>query len=223
LFAALAALVGAPGCDAESDKDPVSPVAQVTGALTATLNAINGTYGAGCVARTGSWSLRVAGSVPLDNPALSVVRGNSACSLTITEFVASRTFAALPPLTMTTVYQSTASELRFGVGNNENYYANAKLSSTSFTSDFVVTALVSLDTTAIGAVVKSVPNAPPPATLHWFGDGASSQGGYDLTARYAPVEEVTLSSDWTALANGGNTSCGTRSGILWCWGDNAQG
>jgi len=164
VIVALTAIVSIGGCDAGSGEDSVGPVMEVTGTLIASLSAINGTYGAGCTARTGSWSVRISGADELVYPALTVVKGNAACSLAVTEFIGDETYKAVPPITMTTAYQSTASELTFGVEFDDYYYANAKLSSTSFTSDFVLTLLVSNDTTDIGAGVTAVPTSLPAAT-----------------------------------------------------------
>jgi hypothetical protein len=85
-------------------------VIQATRALTAGgVTAINGTYGAGCFARAGPWSVLVSGTDPLPNPVLSVVRNNGACALTLTSIVAGSTYAGTPAIAMTTAYRDAAS------------------------------------------------------------------------------------------------------------------
>src|SRR5664279_640125 len=62
-------------------------------ALTAnTIQWIDGTYGAGCAARSGAWSVRVSGGATMDYTALSVVKNNTACVLTLTKIVADQSY-----------------------------------------------------------------------------------------------------------------------------------
>jgi hypothetical protein len=134
--------------------DAKTEVIQTTQALTAgSVKAINGTYGAGCLARAGSWSVLVSGTDPLINPALSVVKNNIACSLTLTSIVADQTYSGAPIIAMTTAYQGTASA--FPSSGPVSFYANARLGSTSFASSFIVTLVVSGDVTAASAGVAS--------------------------------------------------------------------
>jgi hypothetical protein len=106
------------------------------------LQSVNGTYGAGCTDRTGSWSLEVEVGAMLDNPELSVVLNDDGCQLTLTEL---RTdlglFAASPSMLLTAAYKASPSEFDDPV----SFYANAKLSSVSFAADFTLSVLYSDD------------------------------------------------------------------------------
>lgn len=101
---------------------------------------INGTYGAGCISRSGSWSVGLVVNAALANPALSVVSGNTACSLTLTEIVADDTYAITPPIALTGSYQASPSSAATG---SKAFYVNAKLSSATFTNAFTTTLLYS--------------------------------------------------------------------------------
>jgi hypothetical protein len=117
--------------------------------LAADLLSANGTYGDGCTTRTGAWSVAIDSGATLDNAALSVVQGNTACVLTLTELhTASGAIAANPSFAMTGSYQTTASS--FGSAPIE-FYANARLSSTSFASNFTVQLVFSDDPNAASA------------------------------------------------------------------------
>ena len=105
----------------------------------------NGTYGAGCVARSDGWSLRISGSGTMDDPALSVVKNNTACALTLTEIVADQTYTGTPAILLGTSLAGSASSFAPTSGGALSFYANAVLSSASFASDFVVTILYSDD------------------------------------------------------------------------------
>lgn len=53
----------------------------------------HGTYGAGCSTRSGNWSVRISGSAAMSYAPLSVVKNDSAYTLTLTELVADQTSA----------------------------------------------------------------------------------------------------------------------------------
>ena len=119
-------------------------VDQTTQALTiGELDAVNGTYGAGCTDRTGAWSTKIAVGAALSNPALSVVLNDAACVLTVTSLqtTVSGVLAAVPPIVLTTSFNAAASTF----GSPVEFYANAKLSAATFASAFVVTILFSDD------------------------------------------------------------------------------
>jgi hypothetical protein len=105
----------------------------------------NGSYGAGCVARSGSWSVPIDGYAgAMTNPALSVVMDNTACVLTLTSLRADATYAASPTFALTGSNQSTASA--FAASSSPTaFYANAKLSAVSFAADFSVGIIYSDD------------------------------------------------------------------------------
>jgi hypothetical protein len=106
------------------------------------LEAINGTYGAGCTNRSGAWSVGVALGAELDNPELSVILNDDSCVLTLTELVtATETLAADPPIALGTAYKGSPSAFDDPV----EFYGNARLGSVSFADDFVLTVLYSDD------------------------------------------------------------------------------
>lgn len=102
------------------------------------IKALNGTY-AGCAERTGAWSVRVSGNDALDHDALSVIRDDTSCVLAVTEVVADRAYVASPALPLTTSYQGTASSFSPAGGGPITFYANVKLSSATFASNFQIT------------------------------------------------------------------------------------
>jgi Ice-binding-like len=120
---------------------------------TGSITAINGTYGSGCLERSGSWSVLVSGSGGLTNAALTVVKNNTACILTLTSIAAAgQTYTAVSSIAMTDTY-SSASAFGAGDAGAVQFYANAKLSSISFAGDFIVNVLVSGDPTAAMSTV----------------------------------------------------------------------
>jgi hypothetical protein len=127
------------------------------------LASVNGTYGALCTDRTGSWSVEIAAAAPLDNAALSVVLNDAACVLTVTSLhTTAGIIAAVPAVVLTTSFKPTASTF----GSPVEFYANAKLSAVTFASNFVLTilfsndpALAAADNTALFDVVVATATA----------------------------------------------------------------
>lgn len=118
---------------------------RTTGALSALeLTSVNGTYGTGCRNHAStSWSIEIAAGAILDNAPLSVVLNDDDCVLTLTSLhtdVAgpSGIITAAPAIVLATTYAAAASS--FG-----EFYANAKLDSDLFATDFVLTVLFSDD------------------------------------------------------------------------------
>lgn len=144
---ALAATVCA--CGRSSEPTAVEASVEVTSrALTDnTIQWIDGTYGAGCVARSGSWSLRVSGSASMDYSTLSVVQNNTACVLTLTKIVADQTYTGSPALAMSGSYAGSASTFTGDAG--VAFYANARLSSTTFASAVTVYLIYSNDSSLL--------------------------------------------------------------------------
>jgi hypothetical protein len=135
------------GCITPEDQ-VVTASAETINATSAALGAgtllwANGTYGAGCVSRSGNWSVRISGSDPMDNAALSVLQNNTACVLTLTGLVADQAYTASPSINMTTSYQGSASAFAPASGGSLSFYGNAALSASTFASNFVVTILYS--------------------------------------------------------------------------------
>ncbi len=134
-----------PGCtdDDSSVSGQVETIDKRSGTLLAAdLESANGTYGAGCTNRTGSWSVGIEIGAVLDHTALSVVANNDACVLTLTELrTTDGVLAATPSITLTTSYKVTPSEFDDPIA----FYGNAKMDSVSFASDFLITILYADD------------------------------------------------------------------------------
>lgn len=134
-----------PGCadDDSSVSGQVETIDKRSGTLlSADLESANGTYGAGCTNRTGSWSVGIEIGAVLDHTALSVVANNDACVLTLTELrTTDGALTATPSITLTTSYKVTPSEFDDPVA----FYGNAKMDSVSFASDFLITILYADD------------------------------------------------------------------------------
>lgn len=160
-LAALGAVMGMcvlGGCaGADSDVAESAPPGEVLGTATSALSNgsvqwINGTY-TNCVNKTGSWSARVSGVAPMDNPALSVVQNDNTCVLTVTGVYADQAYAATPSIVLGTSYAATASF--FGTGAAQ-FTANAKLDSNQFAADFQISLVYGdISTTPTNHVVNS--------------------------------------------------------------------
>lgn len=101
--------------------------------LEGSLESVNGLYGAGCINRSGPWSVEIMPGATLDEPELSVIRKNTACVLTLTELHTSGgIFTAVPAIVLSTTYKAMASS--FG-----EFSANAKVDSLSFVDDVNLT------------------------------------------------------------------------------------
>lgn len=137
-LAPLASCVGAEEDDAAyADVDLVDTRAL---ALTGTdVQSINGTYTT-CKNRSGSWSLAVTGTPTLDHATLSVIQGDTACTLALTEIITATDgkLAAGTAITLGTSYGTAQA-----FGSPVKYYANAILSSLTFTGNFTLTLLFS--------------------------------------------------------------------------------
>jgi hypothetical protein len=147
---ALVGLLAGCGLDDTSDDGVVYPTVSLevtSGALAPQSNELrsaNGTYGAGCTQRTGAWSLLIDQDATLANPKLSVVKGNAACVLTLTSLTSDHEYPATPKFAISDSYQIPSSAFSMG-SSPVAFYANAKLSSVAFTSNFIVSILYSDD------------------------------------------------------------------------------
>lgn len=194
-----------------SDKGESTPVVTATGTapLTAdTIQWIDGTYGAGCAARTGSWSARVSGSATMDYTALSVVMNNTGCVLTLTKIIADQTYTTTSPIAMTTSYAGSASQ--FTGSGSLSFYANAMLSSASFASTFTITLLYSANpnllTSSLATGYASVSSSPSTA--------GSNAPNYtlDLTTGVFTATVSDTTSSVQAVSGTANLVQGTTAG-----------
>lgn len=157
LVGGLSALsVATAGCNGASVATVESHVEVVAASPSAmrnkdSLRTLNGTYGPHCSERSGSWSLPVGDStIPLAHPRLSVIPNDADCVLTLTDLIATGapddamlmnpTFA--PPIVLT---DSWANEHSLLMMNGVALRGNARLDTTSFTSDFAMSIIVSDD------------------------------------------------------------------------------
>jgi hypothetical protein len=117
------------------------------------LNAINGTYGAGCIGRTGSWSSAIgAYSGGLENAQLSVVKANSACVLTLTSvLIGSTKYDPASTVNLSGSYSNTAVAYTAEGETAIAFYGNLKLSDATYSSSFSISLLFSDDPTAASA------------------------------------------------------------------------
>jgi len=153
----LACTFGFIGCGDVNQDDDASPHARLIdkrsdALLSSEIQSINGTYGAGCVARaSGNWSLAVTGSPTLDHTALTVVKNNTACGLTLTGIHATgdggTAYAASSNIALGASYAGGASSF----GSPIKFYANALLSDATFADDFSLTLLFSDNPTTASA------------------------------------------------------------------------
>jgi hypothetical protein len=145
--------------DESGGDDSVNPhgvvIDRSTHALTSgDLQFVNGTF-TNCTSRSGSWSLSLGGGATMDHPALSVVKNDTACELTLTSLVAGDSqspveYFATPEIAMDGSFKSSASRFAITTGSGDPviFYANAKLSAVSFAADFDMTIKYSDDPSA---------------------------------------------------------------------------
>lgn len=176
------------GCSGEeSVKADAEVVDRTSQALAAgSLLSINGTYGEDCTARSGAWSVAIEDEATLDNPALSVVKNDTACELTLTSIVADQEYAATPDILLESTYQSSASDFKgAGVDPPVAFHANAKINPDDFSSNFLITVLYSDD-----------PNAASGANNASYAEWTSSAVGDHVAAPdYLVVDNVAVQVD----------------------------
>jgi hypothetical protein len=152
------------------------------------VSAINGSYTT-CASRTGNWSLPVTGNPTLDYSALSVIKGNTACTLALTEITTTGgKLASSTPITLGTGYGSAQA-----FGSPVLYYANANLSSVAFTSDFTLTLLLS-DDPRVGTASSMASYAVVNGTAATLGVTAPNytidMSGISITADFLKISQV---------------------------------
>ena len=193
------------GCSDGGNAD-VYPTADVAnrsaGGFNVGLRSINGTYGAGCRDRTGSWSLEIDDLAELDHPALSVVNNDTDCVLTLTELVAENGLpvAGAPSIAMTDAFQVSPSSFQDAV----LYFANAKLSSLTYQEDFTLSLIFSdheenvgshgatLESSASTATAASIP--APNYTLDLTGITLQTDAG-NVVLESSGTADLTLVAD----------------------------
>lgn len=120
----------------------------VNGSGNAVVQALSGTYGAGCNARSGSWSTPIgAYASTMSNSQLSVVLNDADCVLTLTA-VRIDDVEYEPTATLDLSSSYAGSPLTFSTGSPA-FYANFKVSPSNFSSAFTITMYASNDATNV--------------------------------------------------------------------------
>ena len=156
-LALFAGATTAAGCGSDDLRPNVVVVDHTTAPLSlGALNAINGTYGAGCIGRSGSWSSPIGGySGALDNSPLSVVKANSACVLTLTSvLIGSIKYEPASTVNLSDSYAGSAVAYTAEGETAIAFYGNLKLSDATFTSSFSISLLYSDDAAAASAELE---------------------------------------------------------------------
>lgn len=151
---------GGDDADAEVSVSPkVQVIDRTSQALsTGALQWVNGTYG-GCRNRTGAWSARISGVVAMTNSAVTVVKDDTDCALTVTGLFADVSYTGTPSILLGTDYFATGSSFA-NLANPVAFYANAKADQLDFDVNFAITILfsdnVNSTTPAVTATYASV-------------------------------------------------------------------
>lgn len=106
---------------------------------------LNGSYGAGCVGRTGNWSVPMVSLNQTTNPTLDVIRGNTACELTLqsvrvgeAEDSAQLLFSDWP-VPLGGSFFASPIPFRRSPADSISFFANVRIDpDASFQSDFVI-------------------------------------------------------------------------------------
>jgi hypothetical protein len=111
------------------------------------LNALNGTYGSSCIGRSGSWSVAIGTFTGgLENPQLSVVKGNNTCVLTLTSvLIGSNKYVPTSSVALTDSYSGTAVAFKQEMMSAVAFYGNLKLSDATYSSSFAISLMFSDD------------------------------------------------------------------------------
>ncbi|MDB4988110.1 MAG: hypothetical protein JWN04_3288 [Myxococcaceae bacterium] len=154
------ALVGCADIEQDAVDANIVVIDKRADALTsAQILSANGSY-TSCFQRSGSWSVAVTANATLTNSALSVIKGDTSCTLAITSVVTSGgTYTPnSAALALGTSYGTARS-----FGSPIQFYANAMLSG-SFSNNFTLTLLFSADPTVDNSLTKATGYATVSAT-----------------------------------------------------------
>lgn len=159
LVAALA-IAAIPACGMNDD---VSALPEATDRTTHALTLgdileLNGSYGAGCKNRSGDWSVPFISLQSQTNPALSVIKNNSACVLTLktvrigADEMSALTFDTGSNIALGADYKSAGSAFHEVSTTATKFYVNARMEpDAGFANNFVLRFLYSDDPTAASA------------------------------------------------------------------------
>lgn len=184
-------------CSPASREESVEPRVELVDRTSQALSSgllkwANGTYGAGCTNRMGSWSVHIgADTSVMTNPALSVLMNDTGCVLTLTGLEADDTYVGTPSIAMGTTYAATASSFAPVVDSGPGpltFYANAKLDSVSFASNFAMTILFSNSAASASAC--------PPASSTFASVSATASESQVVAPDYTVgLSGVTIQTD----------------------------
>jgi hypothetical protein len=147
IFGSLAAGCTAGGARNVSGK--VEVLGQSTSAFMArsqTVSYVNGVYGPSCSGHSNGdpWSAGVNGQTSFPNPAIAVEAGNSSCELSVTEVVSNgEAYLGDHPITLDLSYAGASAAYKNDPSNPIGFFANAKIDSLAFQTDFTISLLVS--------------------------------------------------------------------------------
>jgi len=140
------------GCASQEVKPGIDPIDQIRGALSlGSLLEVNGTYGGSCLQRSGSWSVGVGGFSNLTNSALSVIKNDTSCSLSMSSLrfgtVPSNTlYSPASALSLGSSYAGNGSAIKDNPGNPVAVYVNGRITpDLSFSSNFTIQLVYSDD------------------------------------------------------------------------------
>lgn len=149
-FALVAPLLA--GCGAQTVNPSVALVDRTVKPLSlGDFLEVNGTYGAACIDRSGSWSVGIGGFSGLTNPALSVIKNDSGCqlwasSIRIGSLGGSTLYASAGNLAIGADYAAQAYPFAPAPSAPTAFYGNLRIQpDLSFGSDFTVDMVYSED------------------------------------------------------------------------------
>ena len=170
------------GCgDTPIAKSQVDLIDKVSHALTtSTVRAIKGSYGMGCIQRSGTWALGLNGYSPSED-ALSVVKNNADCTLSVTEvhagtLAAPSMYSMAAPMTMDSSFATNGASFMLEGQGDAVFYANFRIQpDLTFNTNFSLEMVYSDDSTevtaqksaayAVQSSTASSSNVPPPDYL----------------------------------------------------------
>ncbi|MFO0578597.1 MAG: hypothetical protein U1A78_31725 [Polyangia bacterium] len=146
------------GCgDAQVAKSQVDLIDKVSHALTtSTVRALKGTYGAGCIQRTGTWALGLNGFTPTED-ALSVVKNNADCVLSLSEvhagtLAAPAMYSMTAPMALDSAFASNGAAFMLDGQGDTVFYANFRIQpDLTFNTNFSLEMVYSDDSTEVTA------------------------------------------------------------------------
>lgn len=140
------------GCGPSEVKPRLDPIDHFTSALSlGSLLEVNGVYGANCLQRTGSWSAGIAGFSSLTNSALSVIKDDTACELSLSSLrigtvMTNSLYSPASAMALGSSYANNGTALKDDPMNPISMYLNARITpDLSFAGDFTIQMVYSDD------------------------------------------------------------------------------